>query len=104
MSKTIEYYCALISPFTYLGQPRVMELAQNSDVKIIYKPIDILKVFGALGTLPPVKRHDSLKAYRGAALKRWRAKFGLDFNMIVQALPHANRLGRELGDRCQCRR
>jgi len=32
MSKTIEYYCALISPFTYLGQSRVIDLAQHSDV------------------------------------------------------------------------
>jgi len=55
--------------------------------KIIYTPIDILKVFGSLGTLPPVKRHDSLKAYRGAELKRWSAKFGMDLNMTPKHFP-----------------
>ena len=53
MTKTITYYCALISPFTYLGQPRVMDLAKRSDVEIVYKPFDILKVFPVIGTLPP---------------------------------------------------
>lgn len=86
MSKTITYYCALISPFTYLGQPRVMELADKG-VEIIYKPIDILKVFGALGTLPPVKRHDSLKKYRAAELKRWSAHFGMELNMMPKHFP-----------------
>lgn len=87
MSKTITYYCALISPFTYLGQPRVMELAKQPGVNIVYKPIDILKVFGALGTTPPVKRHPSLKSYRGVELKRWSARFGMDLNMMPKHFP-----------------
>ena len=87
MSKTVTYYCALISPFTYLGQPRVMELAKRPGVEIVYKPIDILKVFGALGTLPPVKRHESLKAYRATELKRWSALLDMPLNLQPKHFP-----------------
>lgn len=87
MTKTVTYYCALISPYTYLGQPRVMELARRPGVEIVYKPMEILKVFGAIGTQPPAKRHDSLKAYRLTELKRWSAHYDMPLNLQPKHFP-----------------
>lgn len=87
MTKTVTYYCALISPYTYLGQPRVMELAQRPGVEIVYKPMEILKVFGAIGTQPPAKRHDSLKAYRLTELKRWSTHYDMPLNLQPKHFP-----------------
>lgn len=77
MARTITYYCALISPFTYLGHDRLGAIAATHDAAVELRPIDIMTVFQELGTTPPVKRHPSLQAYRGAELKRWSRHLGL---------------------------
>ncbi|GAB6051699.1 2-hydroxychromene-2-carboxylate isomerase [Magnetospira thiophila] len=87
MSKTIAYYFTLISPFTYLGQPRVLALSKRDDVNIVYKPFDIMKVFNEVGALPPVKRHPSHQKYRAAELQRWSAKLGMPLNLKPAHFP-----------------
>lgn len=87
MSKTVTYYLSLISPFTYLGQPRVMELGQRSDVNIVYKPFDIFKIFAATNTPPVGKRHPSLQAYRLVELERLSKAFNLPLNLHPKHFP-----------------
>ncbi|GAB6052656.1 2-hydroxychromene-2-carboxylate isomerase [Magnetospira thiophila] len=87
MSKTITYYCALISPFTYFGQPRIMALGQRPDVELVYRPIDLLKIFPVTGTLPPSKRHPSVQAYRLTELRRWSAELNLPLNLKPKHFP-----------------
>ncbi|CCQ74964.1 2-hydroxychromene-2-carboxylate isomerase [Magnetospira sp. QH-2] len=87
MSKTVTYYFTLISPFTYLGQPRVLELAKRDDLDFVYKPFDIMKIFNEVGALPPVKRHPSHQKYRAAELQRWSAKLGLPLNLKPAHFP-----------------
>lgn len=87
MTKTLEYFFTTISPYTYLAQPRVLELADKYDVNIVYKPFNIMTVFGEIGTLPPGKRHPSVQAYRLAELERWSKKLGLSMNMKPAHFP-----------------
>lgn len=87
MSRTVTYYLSLISPFTYLGQPRVMALGSRADVDIIYKPFDIAKVFGETGTLPLGKRHPSLQAYRLLELERLGRNYSLPININPKHFP-----------------
>lgn len=87
MSTTVTYYFSLISPFTYLGQPRVMELATRPGVNVVYKPFDIAKIFGETETLPVGKRHPFLQAYRLVELERLSKDLDLPLNLNPKHFP-----------------
>lgn len=87
MSKTVTYYHSLISPYTYLAQPRIIELGQEEGVTVVYKPFDIGAIFGEIGTKPPGLRHPSLQAYRLLELERWSKELGLPMNMQPKFFP-----------------
>lgn len=70
MSKTVDFFFTVISSYSYLSMPRLREIQQRTDVSIVYRPVDIMKVFEAAGTTPPVKQPDARKSYRLADLVR----------------------------------
>ncbi|SCA56537.1 2-hydroxychromene-2-carboxylate isomerase [Candidatus Terasakiella magnetica] len=92
MTKTVLYYHSLISPYTYLAQPRIIELGKREDVNIIYKPFDIGTIFGEIGTKPPGQRHASLQAYRLLELERWSKELGLPMNLQPKHFPAPSNL------------
>lgn len=69
--KEMDYYFTSLSPFAYLGQQKLHQLAEKYRVKIHYKPIQLGPVFGASGALPLGQRPKSRQAYRLTELKRW---------------------------------
>jgi 2-hydroxychromene-2-carboxylate isomerase len=71
MSKTIQYYLAPNSPWTYLGHQRFVDLAKAAVAQVELKPFDLGKVFGVSGGLPLAKRSPQRQAYRLAELARW---------------------------------
>ena len=73
MSKTVTYYLAPQSPFTYLGHARLVDIARSAGARIDIKPFDLGRVFGASGGLPLAKRAPQRQAYRLAELQRWSA-------------------------------
>ncbi|MEL6218552.1 MAG: 2-hydroxychromene-2-carboxylate isomerase [Pseudomonadota bacterium] len=73
----IDYYLSLISPFTYLAGMRLEEVAQWTGAEIVYRPMDILTLFGATGGVPVPQRHPSRQAYRLQELRRGSAAAGL---------------------------
>lgn len=87
MSRTITYYLALISPFTYLGHDRLRTMAKAQGAAIDYRPIDIMAVFKETGAVPPVQRHPNVQAYRGAELRRWSARLGLPLTAKPRFFP-----------------
>lgn len=70
MSKTINYYHFLVSPFSYLAIERFNVLAAKHDLNVNYLPISVMDVFAELSVLPPGKRHPSLQRMRMDELKR----------------------------------
>ena len=66
----IDYYFFTISPFTYLAGTRMEEIAAKHGATVSYKPIALLKVFEATGTLPPGQRHASRQAHRLQEIER----------------------------------
>ena len=82
MGKTVTYYLAPQSPWTYLGHARLVALAAASEVRIDIKPFDLGRVFSVSGGLPLAKRAPQRQAYRLAEMARW-AKF-LDVPLNVQ--------------------
>jgi len=70
--KTIDYYLAPQSPWTYLGHARLVAIAQKYGAAIQVKPMDLGKIFPISGGLPLPKRAPQRQAYRLVELARFR--------------------------------
>jgi 2-hydroxychromene-2-carboxylate isomerase len=80
MTKTIDYYVALVSPWSYFGHQRFGALAAKHGAKIDMMPIDIARVFGVSGGLPLSKRAPQRQAYRLVELARFADFLGMPLN------------------------
>lgn len=87
MDKAIDYYYSLISPWTYMGGPRLEEIAARHGATIAYKPIKLSEIFPASGGLPLAKRAPARQTYRLAELERWRAFLDMPLNMHPKHFP-----------------
>jgi len=87
MSKTIDYYHFLISPWSYLAIKRFNQVRADNDVVVNYKPIDVMQTFDEMGGLPPAKRHPSRQRYRMDELKRWAAHLNVPINFTPAHFP-----------------
>ena len=83
----IDFYFATVSPFTYLGMPRLREVVAAQDVELVYKPLDIMALFARTGGTPPKDRHPNRKAYRLQELRRQSAKAGLPLTLAPAHWP-----------------
>jgi 2-hydroxychromene-2-carboxylate isomerase len=77
---SIEYFFSLLSPFAYLGNPRLLDIAQKNKVHINYKPINMRSIFPKTGGLPLAKRSEERKKYRLSELKRWSEYLNIPLN------------------------
>jgi 2-hydroxychromene-2-carboxylate isomerase len=87
MGKTVTYFLAPQSPWTYLGHARLVALAMAHDAKIDVKPFDLGKVFSVSGGLPLAKRAPQRQAYRLAEMARWSARLQLPMNVQPKFFP-----------------
>lgn len=87
MSKTIDYYHFLISPWSYLAIKQFNQVRANNDVVVNYKPIDVMQTFDEMGGLPPAKRHPSRQRFRMDELKRWAAHLDVPINFTPAHFP-----------------
>jgi 2-hydroxychromene-2-carboxylate isomerase len=71
MSKTVDYYFAPQSPWTYLGHERFAAMTQAVGAKVRIFPVDLGRVFPVSGGLPLTKRAPQRQAYRLLELKRF---------------------------------
>lgn len=88
MSRTINYFHFLISPFSYMAINRFNALAAEKGLIVNYLPIAPAQVFGETGGVPPAKRHISRQRMRMAELTRWSQHLGLtDMNLTPAHFP-----------------
>lgn len=87
MSKTIDYYFSLVSPWTYLGGNRLAEIAARHGAAINHKPVALAAIFPASGGIPLAKRAPQRQAYRFQELERWRDFLGLPLNLRPKFFP-----------------
>jgi len=92
VSRSIDYYVSLISPWTYLGHARAVDIAARHGATLRIVPIDAGAVFAATGGLPLAKRSAQRQAYRLAELRRWRAYLGIPLNLEPRHFPADERL------------
>lgn len=88
---SIEYFFTLVSPWTFIGDPILRDIAAKSDAKIEHVPVNLGRVFEVSGGLPLAKRSDQRKALRMQELKRWRAHRGIEFNLEPKFFPASDR-------------
>ena len=87
MSKTVTYYLAPQSPYTYLGHARLVDIARATGAHIDIKPFDLGRVFGASGGLPLAKRAPQRQAYRLIELQRWASFLQLPMKLQPTHFP-----------------
>jgi 2-hydroxychromene-2-carboxylate isomerase len=81
MARVVDYYFAVVSPWSYLGHDRFVALAARHGATIGVKPIDLSRVFPVSGGLPLPKRAPQRQAYRLVELRRWRDHLGIPLNL-----------------------
>ena len=71
MSKVIDYYLSLNSPYAYLGSRQFAEIVRKRGAEVRVKPVDYGVIFPESGGLPLAKRAPARQAYRLVELQRW---------------------------------
>ena len=92
MTKTIDYYFSLISPWTYLGSARLEQIAESHGALVQVKPVDLSAIFPKTGGLPLAKRAPARQAYRLVELERWRKALDLPLTLHPKFFPAAEQL------------
>ena len=77
MSRTVLYYFAPQSPWSYLGHARLVDLLARSRREVAVLPVDYGRIFPQSGGLPLAKRAPQRQAYRLVELKRFAEHLGL---------------------------
>lgn len=80
MTRNIDYYFSLGSPWAYIGHAPFMDIARRHGVSVNHKPVFLGRMFSETGGLPLAQRHPVRQRYRWVELQRWRDKRGLSFN------------------------
>ncbi len=81
MSRTIDYYYSVQSPWAFVGYDAFLSVADRHGATIDFRPVQLGGLFSETGGLPLAKRHPARQRYRMVELKRWREARGLDFNL-----------------------
>lgn len=88
MEKTVDYYFAPHSPWTYLGHARFAAMVKASGAKVRVLPVDLGgKIFPSSGGLPVGQRPPQRQAYRLVELKRYSEFLKLPLNLKPKFFP-----------------
>ncbi|RDJ26798.1 2-hydroxychromene-2-carboxylate isomerase [Bosea caraganae] len=85
MSRQIDYFFTLSSPWAYLGHAAFVETATRHGVEVSYRPMPVRAVFDETGGLPLPKRHPARQRYRLVELQRWRQRRGLPLSLQARS-------------------
>ena len=87
MTKSIDYYFTVASPWTYLAGPRFDGLVTRNGLAVTWKPYDIMRVFGLTGTKPVGQRAPQIQKNRLNELRRWRDFHGMELTIEPAFFP-----------------
>jgi 2-hydroxychromene-2-carboxylate isomerase len=90
MAKNIDYFISCGSPWTYLGQQRLEDIAARHGATITYKPADYGKIFSVSGGLPVNQRAPQRQRYRMHELRRWQAHLNVPLILEPTNFPPTN--------------
>ena len=92
MRKTIDYYFTVTSPWSYLGDIRVHEVAERCNATLQHRPVNASEIFSKTGGLPLKDRSTERQAYRLRELARWRERLGIELNLEPKFFPASSQL------------
>jgi len=87
MSRIVDYYLSLNSPYAYLGSGQLEEIARKHGAELRVKPVDFGTIFPNTGGLPLAKRAPARQAYRLVELRRWSDSRGLPLTLHPKYFP-----------------
>ncbi len=96
MGKTVDYFIAPQSPWTYLGHERFVAIAKKHGAQVLLKPCDVNKVFAATGGVPVSQRPPQRQAYRLAELTRWSKHLGMPLTLHPKFFPVSGEMAAKL--------
>ena len=88
MSRTIDYWFSLVSPWAFLGHQAFLDLAKQQGATVRFKPVELGEVFPHTGGLPLPKRHPARQRYRILELQRWRELRGIALKISPKHWPY----------------
>ena len=92
MRKNIDYYFTVTSPWSYLGDIRVREVALRCNATLQHSPVNAGEIFSNTGGLPLKDRSAERQAYRLRELARWRERLGIELNLEPKFFPASSQL------------
>ena len=92
MQTTIDYYFTVTSPWSYLGDIRVREIAARCNVTLQHRPVNAGEIFSKTGGLPLKDRSAERQAYRLRELARWRERLKIKLNLEPTFFPASSEL------------
>ncbi|MFQ5765398.1 MAG: 2-hydroxychromene-2-carboxylate isomerase [Rhodospirillales bacterium] len=87
MTKSVDYFLSLVSPYTYLGDALLTEIAARHGAAVRRRPMELAKIFPETGGLALPKRAPARQAYRLVELERWREFRDLPLNLQPKFFP-----------------
>lgn len=87
MTKAIDYYYALVSPWSLMGHERLLGMAKRHGAVINFKPANVGEIFPVTGGSLFKDRHPSRLAYRLVELKRWNEHLNFGLNIQPKFFP-----------------
>ena len=96
MAKKIDYYFSPMSPWTYLGHERFVQIADRHGAQVDVKPVDYGRIFPVSGGLPLAKRPPQRQKYRLVELERWRKHLGVPMVIQPKFFPYATGLAAQM--------
>jgi 2-hydroxychromene-2-carboxylate isomerase len=76
MAKQIDFFYDYLSPFSYLADTQLPEIARRSGAEIVYRPILMGAIMKSVGNAGPLSI-PSKAAYNVAEFQRWAKRYGV---------------------------
>lgn len=76
MSRRVDVYFSIMSPWAHLGHAPLLELAGRRGVELVWKTLPLGPLFAETGGLPLAKRSIERRRYRDVELQRWAERRG----------------------------
>lgn len=73
----IEYFLYPLSPYAYLAGDGLETLAARHGARVVYRPVQLMRIFAEVGTPPLKDRHPSRRQYRLRDIARVAEAAGL---------------------------
>jgi len=89
LTRTIDYYFAPQSPWTYLGHARFAAIAKAAGATVRVRPVDLGSVYPVSGGLPLGKRAPQRQAYRLLELARYSSHLDVPLHPKPKFFPVA---------------